>query len=72
MNAMYKGWDGVSRVEGRVGELTMPVDTGDQVVCTVGQTDGHSSSDKPYRSAMGQNWTPSYPINPSRVSQGLL
>jgi len=28
-----------------VGGLTMPVDTGDQVVCTVGQTDGHSSPD---------------------------
>jgi len=28
-----------------VGRLTMPSDTGDQVVCTVGQTDGHS---KPY------------------------
>ena len=27
----------------RVGELTMPVDTANQVVCTVGQTDGHSS-----------------------------
>jgi len=23
----------------------MPVDTGDQVMCTVGQTDGHNSSD---------------------------
>jgi len=23
----------------------MPVDTGDQVMCTVGQTDGHSSPD---------------------------
>jgi len=26
-----------------VGGSTMPSDTGDQVVCTVGQTDGHSS-----------------------------
>jgi len=30
---------------GRVGGLTMLLDTGDQVVCTVGQTDGHSSPD---------------------------
>jgi len=28
---------------GRVGGLTMLSDTGDQVVCTVGQADGHSS-----------------------------
>jgi len=28
-----------------VGGLTMPSDTGDQVVCTVGQTDAHSSPD---------------------------
>jgi len=27
-----------------VGGLTMPLDTGDQVVCTVGQTDDHSNS----------------------------
>jgi len=43
-----KGWvggKGVGRVEGRVGRLTMPVDTANQVVCTVGQTDGHSSPD---------------------------
>jgi len=26
-----------------VGELTLLVDTADQVVCPVGQTDGHSS-----------------------------
>jgi len=26
-----------------VGGLMMPLDTGDQVVCTVGRTDGHSS-----------------------------
>jgi len=30
---------------GRVGGLTMLSDTGNQVVCTVGQTDGHSSPD---------------------------
>jgi len=29
--------------EGWVGGLTMPSDTGNQVVCTAGQTDGHSS-----------------------------
>jgi len=33
MNAMYEGF------------FTMPVDTGDQVMCTVGQTDGHNSPD---------------------------
>jgi len=27
------------------GWLMMPVDTTDQVVCTVGQTDGHSNPD---------------------------
>jgi len=44
-NAIYKGvggWKG--RVEG-VGGLTILPDTGNQVVCTVGQTDGHSSPD---------------------------
>jgi len=35
MSAAYK----------RVGGLTMPVDTADLVVYTVGQTDGHSNSD---------------------------
>jgi len=34
-----RGWVG----RGRAGGLTMLSDTGDQVVCTVGQTDGHSS-----------------------------
>jgi len=46
MNATNKGvggWVGVGRV--RVGGLTMLSDTGDQVMCTVGQTDGHSSPD---------------------------
>jgi len=41
MNATNKG----------VGGLTMPSDTGDQVVCTVGQTDGHSSPDYTTRRA---------------------
>jgi len=44
MNAMYKGvggWEGV----GRVGVLTMPLNTSSQVMYTVGQTDGHSSPD---------------------------
>jgi len=35
------GWGGW---RGRVGGLTMLSDTGDQVVCTVDQTDGHNSS----------------------------
>jgi len=33
------------------GGLTMLSDTGDQVVCTVGQTDGHSSLDHSTRRA---------------------
>jgi len=42
------GWGGP---RGRVGGLTMLSDTGDQVVCTVGQTDGHSSPDHTMRRA---------------------
>jgi len=39
-------WAGARRVgRGRVGELTMPVDTADQALCTLGQTDNHSSPD---------------------------
>jgi len=34
-----------------VGGLTVLSDTGDQVVCTVGQTDGHSSPDHTTRRA---------------------
>jgi len=44
ISAAYKGmgkWEGV----GRLGGLMMPVDTAYKVVCTVGQTDGHSSPD---------------------------
>jgi len=37
-----RGWGGW---RGRVGGLTIPVDTGNQVMCTVGHTDGHSSPD---------------------------
>jgi len=40
-------WGGVERV----GGLTVPVDTVNQVVCTVGQTDGHSSPDHTTRRA---------------------
>jgi len=40
---MYTGRRRVGRVEGRVSKLMMLSDTGDQVVYTVGQTDGHSS-----------------------------
>jgi len=36
---------------GRVGGLTMLSDTGDQVVCTVGQIDAHSSPDHTMRRA---------------------
>jgi len=30
---------------GRAGRLMMPVDTANQVVCTMGHTDGHSNPD---------------------------
>jgi len=56
-----RGWVG-GRGMGRVGGLMMPVDTGDQVICTVGQTDGHSSPDYTM-SCADVHWTPSYPIN---------
>jgi len=50
MNATNKG---VGRQEGvgRVGWLMLLSDTGDQVVCTVGQTDGHNSPDHTTRRA---------------------
>jgi len=54
MDATNKGvcrWEGVRKVEGRVVGLTMSSDTGDKVVCTVGQTDGHSSPDHSTRGA---------------------
>jgi len=41
MDATNKGVDG----------LTMPSDTGDQAVCTVNQTDGHSNPDHTMRKA---------------------
>jgi len=37
-SAAYKGvgeWEGVGKVKGRVGKLTMPVNTANQVMCTV-------------------------------------
>jgi len=37
-------WAGGRRM-GRVSGLTMPSNIGNQVVCTIGQTDGHSSPD---------------------------
>jgi len=50
-----------------VGGLTMLSDTGDQVVCTVGQTDAHSSPDHTTRRAdvecREQFGTTGYPIN---------
>jgi len=45
-----RGWAGRREV-GRVGGLMMLSDTGDQVVCTVGQIDGHSSPDHTTRRA---------------------
>jgi len=39
------GEDGEGRRKGWMGGLTISVDTGDQVVCTVGQTDSYSSHD---------------------------
>jgi len=47
----WAGGRGVGRVEGRMGGLTMFSDIGDQVVCTVGQTDSHSSPDHTTRRA---------------------
>jgi len=41
----WEGW------RGRVGELMLLSDTGNQVVCTVGQTDGHSNPDHTTRRA---------------------
>jgi len=49
MRVVHDSREGV----GRVGGLMMPVDTGNQVVCTVGQTDGHSSPDHTMRRAEG-------------------
>jgi len=49
-----KGWvgeKGMGSVEGRGGGLTMLSDTGDQDMCTMGQTDGHSSPDHTMRRA---------------------
>jgi len=43
-----RGWGGL---RGRVGGLTMLSDTGNQVVCTVGQIDAHSSPDHTTRRA---------------------
>jgi len=37
-----RGWGGW---RGKVGGSMMPLDTGNQVACTVVQTDGHSSPD---------------------------
>jgi len=45
------GWEGGGEDGKREGELTILSDTGNQVVCTVGQTDGHSSSDHTTRRA---------------------
>ena len=61
-------------------EKVMPVDIANQVVYTLGQTDGHSSLDHATSQAdihtMEQNWIPSYPINgpqwPHRVCFGPL
>jgi len=61
--------------------ITMLSDTGDQVVCTVGQTDGHSSPDHTMRRAiikwnsLGPQATllmhPSGPTGPVLVLHGL-
>jgi len=45
------GWEGQGGWRGRVGELMMPIDTADQIVYTVDQTDGHSSPDHTTRKA---------------------
>jgi len=60
------GWGGW---KGWVGGLMMLVDTADQVVYTVGQTDGHSSSDHTMSQAaiqwnrIGPQSTPLVPLN---------
>jgi len=65
----WRGW------RGRMGRLMMPSDTDDQVVCTVGQTDGHSSPDHATRRAdvkwnsLGQQAT--LLMHPSGPPQGL-
>jgi len=68
-----RGW------RGSVGGLMMPIDTANQVVCTVGQIDGHSGP-QPYHELSRQSgieyWTPNYPINapqcPHRICFGPL
>jgi len=45
-----RDWEG-GRGVGRVDGFTIPVDTGKQVVCTVGQTDGYSNPDYTTRRA---------------------
>jgi len=45
------GWEGMGRVEGGGEGLTLPSDTGSQVVCTVRQADDHSSPDHTTRRA---------------------
>jgi len=49
-NREWAGGSGLERV-GRAGGLTIPSDTGDQVVFTAGQTNGHCNSDHTTRRA---------------------
>jgi len=67
---------------GRVGGLAMSVDTADQVACTVGQTDGHSSPENTTRrtdvkwKSLGPQATllmhPSGPTGSVLVLRGLI
>jgi len=82
MDATNKGVGRWGGWRGRVGGLTMLSDTGDQIVCTVGQTDGHSSPDHTMRRAdvewnsLGPQATllmhPSGPTGSEMVQHGFI
>jgi len=79
-----RGWacGGGREGEGRVGGLMMSPDTGDQDVCTMGRTDGHSSPDHTTRRAdvkwnsLGPHATPlmhpSGPTGSELILHGLI
>jgi len=57
------------QIRGRVGGLMVLSDTGNQVVCMAGQTDGHNILDHTTRRArhlVDQFGTSGYPINASQ------
>jgi len=79
VDAAYKG---VEMMGERAGRLMMPSNTGDQAVCKVGQTDGHSNPDHTMRRAdvkwnnLGPHATllmlPSGPTGSVMVLHGLI